>query len=61
VRHLLIPCLVICIVVLGGVVGVLGDDDAVAVPPIMYWVTTMLWRFRLSSRHLIRALGCFMI
>jgi len=33
VRHLLIPCLVICIVVSGGVVGVLGDDDAVAVPP----------------------------
>jgi len=35
VRHLLIPCLVICVVVLGGVVGVLGDDDAVAVPPII--------------------------
>jgi len=33
VRHLLIPCLVIYVVVSGGVVGVLGDDDAVAVPP----------------------------
>jgi len=35
VRHLLIPCLVMCVVVLGGVVVVLGDDDAVAVPPII--------------------------
>jgi len=33
VRHLLIPCLVICIVVWAGVVVVLTGDDAAVVPP----------------------------